>query len=67
MVILVQNRNVTINIFILVRYDTLIEKITSYISNLGHIYQGLNMTAKNHLIKGDINESDIGKYNQQYQ
>ena len=60
MVIQVQNHNVTIN-----RYDTLIEKITSYISNLGHIYQGLNMTAKNHLIKGDINESDIGKYNQQ--
>ena len=47
------------------RNDTLIEKITFHISNLGHIYQGLNMTAKNHLIKGDINESDIGKYDQQ--
>ena len=50
---------------LVLRYDTLIEKITFHISNLGHIYQGLNITAKNHLIKGDINESDIGKYNQQ--
>ena len=47
------------------RYDTLIKKITFHISNLGHIYQGLNITAKNHLIKNDINESDIGKYTQQ--
>ena len=61
MVILCQNHNNTINI----KYGTLIEKVTFHILNLGHIYQGLNMTAKNHLIKGDINESDIGKYNQQ--
>ena len=52
-------------LILLLKYDTLIEKITFHILNLGHIYQGLNMTAKNHLIKGDINESDIGKYNQQ--
>ena len=61
MVIICQNHNITINI----KYDTVIEKVTFHISNLGHIYQGLNITAKNHLIKGDINESDIGKYNQQ--
>ena len=42
------------------RYDSLIEKITYHVSNLGHIYQGLNMTVKNH-----INKSDIGKSNQQ--
>ena len=59
MVIPCQNIDITNNIFFK-RYDSLIEKVTYHVSNLGHIYQGLNMTVKN-----NINESDIGKYNQQ--
>jgi len=58
--------NITIqNIILVLRYDTIIENVTFHTSYLGHIYQGLNITAKNHLIKGDINESDIGKYDLQ--